>query len=188
MVITKNKLIEILKTELKSKNTLTLAIDGRCASGKSTLGKELSESFDCNLFHIDDYFLRPEQRTEERLNTPGGNFDIERFKEEVINGITSGENFCYSPFDCSKMDIGDKISVNQKALNIIEGSYSCHPEISENYDITVFITTDTETQKNRILNRNPDRAQMFFKKWIPLEESYISHFDIKNHCDYIIET
>ncbi len=188
MIITKNELIEILNTELKSKNELTVAIDGRCASGKSTLGKELSEIFDCNLFHIDDYFLRPEQRTRERLNTPGGNFDIERFTDEVIRGINSGEDFSYSPFDCSKMAIGNKLTVNKKALNIIEGSYSCHPDIIDNYDITVFITTDEETQKNRILKRNSDKAQMFFSKWIPMEESYFSHFDIKNRCDYIVET
>ena len=188
MIITKNELFEIIYREIKSKSRLTIAIDGRCASGKSTMGKELSELFDCNLFHIDDYFLLPEQRTEERLNTPGGNFDIERFSDEVLRGIASEKDFCYSPFDCSRMAVGDKIYVSKKAVNIIEGSYSCHPDIANNYDIKVFITTDKETQKNRIIKRNPDKAHMFFSKWIPMEESYFSHFDIENRCDYIIKT
>ena len=188
MIITRDKLIEILKTELKAKKRLTVAIDGRCASGKSTLGKELSEIFDCNLFHIDDYFLRVEQRTAERLNTPGGNFDIERFTEEVIKGINSEEDFCYYPFDCSKMAVGDKCTVRNKPLNIIEGSYSCHPDISENYDITIFVSTDKETQRTRITERNPDKATLFFSKWIPMEEKYFSFFNIEGTCNYILET
>ena len=39
-----------------------LAIDGCCASGKSTLGQRLSQAYGCPLFHMDDFFLRPEQR------------------------------------------------------------------------------------------------------------------------------
>ena len=34
---------------------------------------------------MDDYFLQPYQRTEERLAEPGGNVDYERFKEEIYD-------------------------------------------------------------------------------------------------------
>ena len=42
---------------------LIVAIDGRCGSGKTTLGEYLEQVFDCNLFRMDDFFLRMEQRT-----------------------------------------------------------------------------------------------------------------------------
>ena len=59
-----------------------VAIDGCCASGKSTLGARLSETLGCPLFHLDDFFLRPEQRTPERFAEPGGNVE-ERYCREM---------------------------------------------------------------------------------------------------------
>lgn len=35
---------------------LIVAIDGRCGSGKTTLGEYLEQVFDCNLFRMDDFF------------------------------------------------------------------------------------------------------------------------------------
>ena len=52
---------------------LIVAIDGRCGSGKTTLGEYLEQVFDCNLFRMDDFFLRMEQRTPQRLKETGGN-------------------------------------------------------------------------------------------------------------------
>ena len=52
-----------------------IAIDGRCGSGKTTLGQRLAELLEANLFHADDFYLRPCQRTPERYNEPGGNMD-----------------------------------------------------------------------------------------------------------------
>ena len=42
---------------------IIVAIDGKYASGKTTPADKLAEICNCN---VDDYFLRPEQRT------PGG--------------------------------------------------------------------------------------------------------------------
>ena len=61
------------------KPRLLIAIDGCCATGKTTLARQLAERYECNLFHMDDFFLRPHQRTEERLAAPGENIDHERF-------------------------------------------------------------------------------------------------------------
>jgi len=70
-----------------------IAIDGRCASGKSTLGAFLQKETGGNLIHMDDFFLRPEQRTKERYATPGENVDHERFYEEVLVPLQNGEDF-----------------------------------------------------------------------------------------------
>ena len=53
-----------------SHSGLRVAIDRPCASGKSTLGAALSEIYGCALIHMDDFFLRPEQRTSQRLSQP----------------------------------------------------------------------------------------------------------------------
>ena len=68
-----------LKTK---KDHLLIAVDGRCGSGKSTLGAYLQQKMHGNLLHMDDFYLRPEQRTPKRREEPGGNVDRERFLEE----------------------------------------------------------------------------------------------------------
>ena len=53
---------------LSGKSTpLLLAIDGRCASGKTTLALSIKERINCSVIHMDHFFLRPGQRTPQRL-------------------------------------------------------------------------------------------------------------------------
>lgn len=47
-----------------------VAIDGPCASGKTTLANALGGALGLTVFHMDDFFLRPSQRTPERLAEP----------------------------------------------------------------------------------------------------------------------
>ena len=71
---------EIVKQEDNTDRPILVAIDGRCGSGKTTLGEYLKGQLDCNLFHMDDFFLRMEQRTPDRMKETGGNVDYERLK------------------------------------------------------------------------------------------------------------
>ena len=73
---------ELLLTEIKQRSTLVLAIDGRCAAGKTTLAARLAELCDCNVIHMDHFFLCSKQNTMERLQQAGGNMDYVRFCEE----------------------------------------------------------------------------------------------------------
>lgn len=152
---------------------LFVAIDGRCASGKTTLAAILSEQLDCNVIHMDDFFLRPEQRTPERLSTPGENIDHERFLEEVLIPLSKGLPVKYRPFECHKNDFGSEIFLAPKKINIVEGSYSCHYALRGYYDYTFFLTVEKDEQMRRIINREgEEKAKIFKEKWIPLEEEY----------------
>ena len=48
---------DVIKNLLKDNEKLIIAIDGRCGGGKSSLGTMLTEEFDCNIFHMNDFFL-----------------------------------------------------------------------------------------------------------------------------------
>ena len=63
---------------------VTVAIEGSSATGKSTLAALLSRIYNCNVFHMDDFFLQPHQRTPERFAQPGGNVDYERFRAQLL--------------------------------------------------------------------------------------------------------
>lgn len=163
---------------------VNLAIEGGSASGKTTLGKHLEQVYECNVFHMDDFFLRPEQRTKERFAETGGNVDRERFLEEVLVPLYKNEQIIYRRFDCSTFTLSKPNLLEPSKLNVIEGAYSMHPELAEYYNFSVFLDVVPELQKKRIEKRNtPELAKRFFEEWIPMEQKYFTEFKIKERCD-----
>lgn len=77
-------------------------------------------------------------RTPERYATPGGNVHWERILSDILEQIPKNESFSYRMFDCGVMDLGDAVQVTPKTLNILEGSYSTHPELIGRYDLKIF--------------------------------------------------
>lgn len=171
-----------------SKELLTIAIDGRCASGKTTLADRLKEEFDCNIIHMDHFFLQPRQRTKQRLAEPGGNVDYERFVEEVVLPFRKGLPFSYRVFDCHKNEFVSDVPVKPDVITIVEGAYSCHPVLWDIYDFRVFMNIDPEEQICRIRGRNGEEAlKEFRERWIPLEEKYFSTYHIQECCDFLFQ-
>lgn len=173
---------------LREKGRVIVAIDGRCGSGKSTLAEAVQRTVDCCLFHMDDFYLRSEQRTEERYREPGGNVDRERFSREVLRPLLAGETFSYRPLKCPALVLGEPIAVSPGPVSLVEGTYSCHPALWDSYDLHVFLTTSPETQMARIKGRNGAAAEAFRDCWIPLEERYFSAFRSWERCELVFST
>ena len=170
---------------LATKARVTVAIDGGAASGKTTLAALLSERYGAEVIHTDDFFLRPEQRTPARFDEPGGNFDRERFLDEVIPYMGRGA-FSYRIFDCSKMCLFGTAQIADTRLTVVEGSYSHHPAFADAFDLKVFLRADERERRERILTRNGEKSEMFFTRWIPLENRYFEAFDIEEKADIVI--
>lgn len=163
------------------------AIDGRCGAGKTTLAAATAEMLDAPLIHMDDFFLRPEQRSSERLARPGENIDHERFLEEVLIPLSEGRECAYRPFSCSLGALGEPVTVQHGGLVLVEGSYAHHPALAPYYGLRVFVTVTPEEQMRRIRARNGEgMAEVFRKRWIPLEEEYFSAFRIRENADLIL--
>lgn len=171
----------------KENGNILIAIDGKCASGKSTLGYYLKNMFDANLFHMDDFFLQKHQRTEARLAEVGGNVDYERFKEEVLLPLVEGKEVAYQRFDCGSLELQQIKYIKPKRVNIIEGSYSQHPYFNNPYDLKVFMEIPPEQQLVNIENRNgAEKLADFKERWIPKEEAYFKAFGIKENSDILV--
>ena len=180
-------LAEQINHLLQNKDRVIVAIDGNCTAGKTTLAGELEKLFDCNVFHMDDFFLRPEQRTQERYAQPGGNVDYERFRAEVIIPLKQGQPFSYRPFACRTFTLSDPVSVEPKRLSIIEGTYSLHPYFGDVFDLKVFLSVDPELQVQRIYQRPQHVHERFFHAWIPMEKQYFEYFKIPSCCDFCLK-
>ena len=177
-------LLAAIDRALGSKPRMLLAIEGGSASGKSTLAELLTGIYpDAALFHADDYFLRPEQRTPERFAQPGGNMDRERLEAEILAPLSRGGDVVYRPFDCKTMSLSEPRRSRAARLNIVEGSYSLHPALEPYYDLSVFLEISPESQRRRVLERNgPEWGQMFFDRWIPLENTYFQATRTAERC------
>ena len=165
-----------------------VALDGRCASGKTTLAVELARRYGWSVVHMDHFFLRPEQRSPERYARPGGNVDHERFLKEVLLPLRLGEKAVYRPFDCHREKLLPPLPFEPGPVVLVEGSYACHPALWDCYDIRAVLTADPQVQMERIIRREgEDGAQVFREKWIPLEERYFSACEVERRCDYRLE-
>lgn len=174
------------KREASSRFPYIVALDGPCASGKTTAAARISEALDCPVVHMDDFFLRPEQRTPDRLATPGENIDHERFLEEVLIPLTCGKPCRYAPFSCTTQSLLPPVDLMHDGLVLIEGSYSHHPALRPYCDLFLFLTVTPEKQLDRIRKRNGEAmAKVFQNRWIPLEEAYFSAFSVSEHADGI---
>lgn len=167
---------------------VTLAIEGGSASGKTTLSGVFKQIYSATVFHMDDFFLRPEQRTQERYAQVGGNIDKERFLEEVLIPMKKNEPIHYRRFDCSTFTINPAVVMEPSEVTVVEGAYSMHPELAEFYNLSVFLDVSSQLQEERIRKRNsPDMAERFFKEWIPMENRYFEEMGVKERCDMEID-
>lgn len=167
---------------------LLVALDGRCAAGKTTLARMLGERYGWPVVHLDHFFLRPEQRTPERYAVPGENVDHERFLEQVLLPLEAGRGAVYRPFLCHTGRLGEPIRVSPGPVTIVEGSYACHRVLWDHYDLHVFLTVDPALQRERILKRNgPEGLVSFAERWIPLEEAYFAKASLEERCGYVLD-
>lgn len=181
-----NRIDELLRS---TDGQVIIGIDGMSGSGKSFLAELLTDSYDCNVFHMDDYFLPLEKRTKERLSEPGGNVHYERFKDEVLNPLKKNQAATHRAYNCGNWTFSEPMTVEPKRLNIIEGSYSMHPHLRDAYDLSIFLELEQGEQIKRIAIRDPQRSiQPFIDKWIPLENKYFNELGIRSICDIVLDT
>ena len=139
------------------------AIDGMCASGKTTLAARLGGELGMTVLHMDDFFLQPLQRTPERLAQPGGNVDRERFRDEVL---------------------APRI-IRPTPVVLVEGAYSMHPALRDAYALSAFVGIAPQLQRARILARNGEEGlRRFEARWIPLENAYIAACGVERACGF----
>ena len=164
-----------------------IAIDGNCASGKTSLANDLKDFFkDCAILHIDDFYLPKKYRKETWLTDIAGNINIEYIKK-VLENYQQTKQLNYQPFDCHTQSFLKNIQYNNPKLLIVEGSYALHPTLIDNYDLKIFLNCDQEKQLKRLNLRNEDLEQ-FQNIWIPKELAYFKKYSPNKQCEFTFNT
>lgn len=180
------KVARLVESHSVEGRTIIIAIDGRCASGKTSFASMLSSSLGCPVIHTDDFYLPLEKRTEQIMQDYFGHMDLERLRTEVLVPLSEGRPLSYRPFFCKSQSFLEKIHIDPPRVLIIEGTYSLFPTLSPYYDIRIFL--DTRWQKERLLKREGEEGLLRFTRlWIPREEEYLSKINPKALCDLVVE-
>ena len=189
MKINKKELYSLIKFFVDSNPDnlpIIVAIDGRSASGKTTFANLFKDDDGFYVIHTDDFYRPKNSQGELEISEFDGNFDLERFKIEVVDKLNSN-SFSYGVFDCRDQAITKTVTVEEPKCIIIEGAYSHNPNLSEYADLKIFFDIGTEQQKERIIKRNGKESFDAFKSlWIQAEERYFCHYSIEETSDYII--
>lgn len=182
-----NEILDKIDSLLQGCSSAIVAIDGNSGAGKSYLADWIKKQRDCNVFHMDHFFLTPELKAKERLAEIGGNVDYARFRDEVAAGLLSGKEFFYRIYNCQRMKFEDEpVRVTPKKLNIVEGVYSMHPTLIDIYNLKIFLGIDKDEQSRRIIKRSgPELYKKFRNIWIPMENKYFEAFKIKEQSDLV---
>lgn len=180
-------LLEKISVLPRKNGSYTIAIDGRCASGKTTMAKQLENIIGAGIIHMDDFFLPEHLRTKERLRQPGGNVHYERFACQVLNYLPCSKKFSYQTFNCKEMKYGAFRIVRETKWHVVEGAYCCHPSLGKYMDLCAFSDVGKKEQMARIRKRNGEEAVFAFaEKWIPMEENYFKSYSIKERADIVL--
>lgn len=138
--------------------------------------------------HMDDFYLPMSERSPDWRKVPAGNMDFMRLKREMLDPLRAGREFEYRPYLCASGRLSEPVPMKPKRLNIVEGSYSHHPDIAEYFDFKVFITVSQDEQKRRLSEREGEYFPEFLRTWIPCEENYFAAFSAQDGCDLLITT
>jgi len=173
---------------IRNAGPVVVAIDGLCGSGKTRLSELIGHLFPCNIFHMDDFYLPPARRTQDWTETPGGNMDFHRFQETVLRPVKHGETVQYRPYNCQTGTFSINRPIPPQQLNVVEGSYSHHPNLNGQYDLKIFLTCSKETQRIRLQEREGEYFPVFEQCWIPMENRYLERFGVRKAAEMIIDT
>ncbi len=175
------------RLEPKNGEYLTIAIDGRGASGKSALADFLSRELEEFAIINGDDFFEPHSN-----GITWGEFNEERFRTEVLLPIKMGlSDFAFRPFDFPNGQLGQSKQMNIARGVFIERCYSF--EFPIDWDIRIWVETPKKICLERGLQREGakvlgERAMAAWSQvWQPRESRYIAESSPMQIADYVVD-
>ena len=183
-------ILEAIEELLSDKEKVIIAIDGRCASGKTTLARKIQMAYShpSQILHMDDFYMPLNRRKTNWEQEIAGNMDFERFISQALLPAYQNKEIVYQPFSCQKKTLLESTLLEPCDLTIVEGSYAMHNSLCQYYDLMIFLTCNQEVQRNRIIEREKERYIQFEQRWIPMEEAYFKALNVAERCQLKYDT
>jgi len=161
----------------------TIAIDGRGASGKSALAEYLKKLLpDFVILNGDDYF-EPINHQDVR-----GDFNDERFKQDIIAPLNHGNMFPYRPYDWHA-----EPHISERQVTVTKGfclERCCSFTFDLDWDLRIWVETPKDTCLERGLARENmprDRVLKAWQVWQAAEDKYIQDFNPASKAGLVVD-
>lgn len=152
----------------------TVAIDGRSASGKTTLAAALAEILDAAVIEGDDFYAGgTELRGERPVDLVRNCIDWAR-QREALEALRAGQDASWQAFDWDAFDgrLCEDVTVKgPKPIIILEGVYASRPELEDLLDIKLLLNTDEAVRESRLVSRE-GAITPWKRQWESAEEYY----------------
>ncbi len=176
-----NYIVSKVKRLKKDDQTFLIAIDGFGGSGKSTMAHDLARRLDnVSIVHSDDFHL-PELNRSDRA----------RISEQVIKPLKANRIARYQRFDWPSSSLAEWHEIYPRGVVILEGVSMLHPDLGNQYDLTIWIDMPQEEAAKRGIDRDlheykVDTREQWEKIWIPQEKEYVESVNPKAKADIIV--
>lgn len=165
--------------------TFLIGIDGGAGAGKSTFSLWLSECITehpSSIIRNDDFYRPSAERWKGSMDDKplGDDYDWKKLRDEVIHPLRSGRNARFQRYDWPTGHLENWVEVKSGGITIIEGVLSTRNEISDLYDLRIWISCSGDVRIPRMLERG-DTSMDEIDFWLPTETQYIAdHLPEKN--------
>ena len=184
-----DKIINKIKENISIKKFCLVAIDGFGGSGKSTLAEYIVSKYGSGqIIHMDDFYKPSDKRLQLEMSKKesGEDYDIKRLSNEIIIPIINRIEAKYQRYDWNMDKLSEWNTVKPSGLIIVEGVYSISNQLSNNYDLKIFVECNRELRLKRGLERDGQEALEFWKQWMIGEDKYLQEQNPRNRADFII--
>ncbi len=165
-----------------------VAIDGGGGSGKTTFARKLGMLTNATVVSGDDFYRVLDEHERDKLDAQSGYlqyFDWQRLLSQVLKPIREGLAASYKQYDWDLNTLSDTIEVASSGVIVVEGVYSCRPELREFYDLAVFIETPHVVRLSRLKARG-ENSDEWIQRWDAAEQFYFGKVFSKRRIDYIV--
>ena len=161
--------------------TFIIGIDGKGASGKSTLAEKLRKALPGAVLVCMDYFCYPPSGKKDEWWGPGVEgygFDWKRLRDQVIVPFSQGRtDIQYDGLNWDTFKL-DKFSLPRAHALIVEGMTALRRELREFYGFTIWVDSDDKGRLERVRNRDgKDMLVHWEREFIPLADAYAEDHD-----------
>jgi len=161
--------------------TVLIGLDGRSGAGKSTLAAAIAAALpSVAVIKGDEFYTGGAQEAWDDCSAEEKSSLVIDWRRQrsVIDALGRGEVARWHCYDWEKFDgsLVDDVTVTPPAdVVVLEGAYSCRPELAERLDLTVLLRLRADVRLGRLLDRDGQAYRDdWLARWTEAEDHYFS--------------
>jgi uridine kinase len=185
----------------RDKAPFLVGLDGASGAGKSTVAALVARDLDAVVVESDDFFAA--EITDAGWATLDGRgraeaaIDWRRLRREALEPLLAGRVASWHPFDFAGIRTDgtypmavDPVVRAPRGIIVLEGAYSCRPELADLIDLTVLVDAPVDERRRRIADRETNQrwTDAWHARWDPAEEYYFTEVRPASSFDLVVRS